>query len=234
MPTLKEYLGGLFDSLSQARVAADLHTLGIAEQYAQHALLRHFAVPRMRFSDVVLDVPVAIEGLNTRLEYQLMPIGNDAFRTSIYAELVAVAKLRELPLLASQALQGALQEPTRSLIDQVRAERREEGIAAFANDVSKRFLEIGMQYGVFGGETGVEFPVDAAVPRVEERCHALIDRVEQKPVLDGLSVVTESHRLREQRPEDMLRIRLTVGEEGMEWQTIERSDGGIERRLLPE
>ena len=84
MPTLKEYLGGLFDSLSQARVAADLHTLSIAEQYAQHELLRHFAVPRMRFSDVVLDVPVAIEGLNQRTEYQLAPTGNDAFRTSIY------------------------------------------------------------------------------------------------------------------------------------------------------
>lgn len=234
MPTLKEYLGGLFDSLSQARVAADLHTLGIAEQYAQHELLRHFAVPRMRFSDVVLDVPVAIEGLNTRLEYQLLPIGNDAFRTSIYAELVAIAKLRELPLLASQALQAALVEPTRSLAEAVRFEKRDEGILSFANDVNDRFLQIGENYALFGGDTGIEYPYKEALPRLIERCQRLIRSAEEKPVLDGLSVVTESHRLREQRPEDMLRIRLSVGEEGMEWQTIERSDGGIERRLLPE
>lgn len=234
MPTLKEYLGGLFDSLSQARVAADLHTLSIAEQYAQHELLRHFAVPRMRFSDVVLDVPVAIEGLNTRLEYQLRPIGNDAFRTTVYAELVAIAKLRELPLLASQALQSALIEPTRKLAEAVRFEQRDEGIRNFAIDVNDRFLQIGENYGLFGGESGIEYPYKEALPRLIERCHTLIGGAEEKPVLDGLSVVTESHRLREQRPEDMLRIRLSVGEEGMEWQTIERSDGGIERRLLPE
>ena len=234
MPTLKEYLGGLFDSLSQARVAADLHTLTIAEQYAQHELLRHFAVPRMRFSDVVLDVPVAIEGLNQRTEYQLAPTGNDAFRTSIYAELVAVAKLRELPLLASQAVQSALIEPTAALVEAVRFGKFDEGFTMFANDMQFRFKEIGERYGLFGGDTGIEYREKEVANRMRERCATLIQGVDEKPVLDGLSVVTESHRLREQRPEDMLRIRLTVGEEGMEWQTIERSDGGIERRLLPE
>lgn len=234
MPTLKEYIGGLFDSLSQARVAADLHTLAIAEQYAKHELLRHFAIPRMRFSDIVLDVPIAIEGLSQRADFQLAPIGNDAFRTSIYSELVAIAKLREFPLLASQAVQSALIEPTAALVEAVRYGKFDEGFMVFADNIEMRFKDIGERYGLFGGDTGIEYPGKEVMIRVRERCQSLIQGVEEKPVLDGLSVVAESHRLREQRPEDMLRIRLTVGEEGMEWQTTERSDGGVDRRLLPE
>jgi len=62
----------------------------------------------------------------------------------------------------------------------------------------------------------------------------LVTGVVDKPVLDQLSVIAESHRLREQRPEDVIRIRMTVSEDGMEWQTIEKSDGTTERKLLPE
>jgi hypothetical protein len=53
-------------------------------------------------------------------------------------------------------------------------------------------------------------------------------------VLDQLTVIAESHRLREQRPEDVIRIRMKVSEDGMEWQTLQRDDGSIERKLLPE
>ena len=59
MPTLNEYLGGIFSSITDARVMADVQTVQVAEQYARHDLLKHFAVPRMRIGDIELTKPVA-------------------------------------------------------------------------------------------------------------------------------------------------------------------------------
>ena len=52
--------------------------------------------------------------------------------------------------------------------------------------------------------------------------------------MQQLEVVAESYRLREQRPEDLIYIRMKVNEDSMEWQTIQREDGSVERELLPE
>ena len=63
MPTLDEYLGGIFASLTQARMIADAQTVNAAETYAKHELLRHFPVPHLRFSDIELTIPVAIDAV---------------------------------------------------------------------------------------------------------------------------------------------------------------------------
>ena len=49
-----------------------------------------------------------------------------------------------------------------------------------------------------------------------------------------LTVIAESEQLRNQRPEDIVRIHMRVNENGMEWQTLQRDDGTIERKLVSE
>ena len=98
----------------------------------------------------------------------------------------------------------------------------------------KRFAVIAERHDLYKVLPAMEFRPEYTVERLFKRCETLIDGIGQKTVLDQLQVVAESHRLREQRPEDILRIRLKIGEDGMEWQTIEKSDGTLERRLLPE
>ena len=50
----------------------------------------------------------------------------------------------------------------------------------------------------------------------------------------GLQVIAETHRLRELRPSDVIVVKMTVSEEGMESQHMEMSDSRTERKLLPE
>lgn len=234
MPTLNEYLGGLIASVTNARVMADAQTVAVAEQYARHDLLKHFAVPRMRIGDIELTIPVAIEGLVDRVEYQLAPIGNDRFRTEIYREVCASIGATDLPLLASNDLVAALSEETPALIQLLREDPSDKSFFVFSDRTTQCFAEIAERHDLFKVMPGIEFSRERMIERLTKRCATLVTGVEQKTSLDQLEVVAESHRLREQRAEDIVRIRLKIGEDGMEWQTIEKSDGTIERRLLPE
>lgn len=235
MPTLNEYLGGLVASITDARVIADLQTVQVAEQYAKHDLLKHFSVPRMRIGDIELTIPVAIEGLSERSGYQLDPIGNAEFKHICARELSRFVGYVELPPVAGQKLLTALDTHIPKLVDGIRETgERVKPMLIFASDIVSDLFEIGIEARLHEGK----FPDGYAQDEIMKRCHelglGLVNGVVDKPVLDQLAVIAESHRLREQRPEDIIHIRMKIGEDGMEWQTSERSDGTIERKLIPE
>ena len=235
MPTLNEYLGGLFSSITDARVIADVQTVQVAEQYAKHDLLRHFSVPRMRISDIELTIPVAIEGLSERTGYQLDPIGNAEFKRICARELSRFVGYVELPPVPGQKLLSALDAHIPKLVDAIRVSGdRIKPMLNFANDIVSDLFEIGIEARLHEGKFPDGYPQDDITKRCHELGLGLVTGVVDKPVLDQLAVIAESHRLREQRPEDIIRIRMKVGEDGMEWQTIEKSDGTIERKLIPE
>jgi len=234
MPTLNEYLGGLFSSITDARVMADVQTVQVAEQYAKHDLLKHFAVPRMRISDIELTIPVAIEGLSELSGYQLDPIGNEEFKRVAARELSRSIGYTELPPVPAQRLRTALDQRTDTLVESIRSKDMSGAFAGFAKSIAADLFRIGEEARLHDGKFPGQYKPEHSEERMLELCVGLIRGVVDKPRLDQLSVIAESHRLREQRPEDIVRIRMTIGEDGMEWQTIERDDGTVERKLLPE
>jgi hypothetical protein len=235
MPTLNEYLGGLFASITDARVIADVQTVQVAEQYAKHDLLKHFSVPRMRISDIELTIPVAIEGLSERSGYQLDPIGNAEFKRICARELSRFVGYTDLPPVANQRLLSALEIHIPKLVDGIRTSGEQiKPMLKFANDIVTDLFTIGIEARLHEGKFPDGYPQDEIMKRCHELGTSLVSGVVDKPVLDQLAVIAESHRLREQRPEDIIHIRMRVGEDGMEWQTSEKSDGTIERKLIPE
>jgi hypothetical protein len=235
MPTLNEYLGGLFSSITDARVMADIQTVQVAEQYAKHDLLKHFSVPRMRIADIELTIPVAIEGLTERTGYQLDPIGNAEFKRVNARELARLVGYTELPPIAGQKLLSALDGRITTLVDQIRADGGvQKPMWTFADGIVADLFGIGTEARLHDGKFPDGYRQEEIAKFAYELGIGLVTGVVDKPVLDQLSVIAESHRLREQRPEDVIHIRMKVSEDGMEWQTIEKSDGTIERKLLPE
>lgn len=234
MPTLIEYLGGVFNSITQARVMADLQSVQVAEQYAQHDLLRHFSVPRMRIGDIELTIPVGLEGVGSRTELQLAPNGNDRFKTDAYQTVLRISGAAALPLGAGRELQDALSQRVRVLCENIRALGLEEAFWTCAKGIAEDFGRIGESYGLFDSSRTIVNRPDEIIGALYKYSISTVKGVVEKQVVDELAVIAETARLRDVRPEDMIRIRLKVGEDGMEWQTIERGDGSVERRLLPE
>ncbi|MES2669288.1 MAG: hypothetical protein V4673_02550 [Pseudomonadota bacterium] len=235
MPTLNEYLGGIFSSITDARVMADVQTVQVAEQYAKHDLLKHFSVPRMRISDIELTIPVAIEGLTERTGYQLDPIGNAEFKRINARELARFVGYSELPPIAGQKLLTALDSRIGILIENIKAESDVKNpIWIFADGMVADLFGIGIEARLHEGKFPDGYRQDEITKIAYELGLGLVTGIVDKPVLDQLAVIAESHRLREQRPEDVIRIRMKVSEDGMEWQTLQRDDGTLERKLLPE
>lgn len=235
MPTLNDYLGGLVASVTEARVMADAHAVQVAEQYAQHELLRHFPVPRMRIGDIVLTIPVAIEGLSERKDYQLAPSGNAEFQRAVARELAQYIGYRELPAIAAQKFQAALAERVPALVNGIReAGERDKPMWTFAENIVADLFVIGIETKLREGKFPDGYSQDEITKRTFELGVQLVSGVVEKPVLDALTVIADAQRLREQRPEDIVRIQLKIVEDGMEWQTTTRDDGSVDRRLIPE
>lgn len=235
MATLNEYLGGLFSSISEARVMADVQSAQVAEQYAKHDLLKHFSIPRLRIGDIELTIPVAIQGLTERTDWQLDPIGNAEFKRATIRELARYVGYVQLPPLAEQRASSALDARIPELVREIRDTGDvHKSLYNLAYWAVEEFQRIVKDTGMRGDAIERIFAVDEAVRHFHEFGLGLVKGAVEKPQIDQLTVVAESELLRNQRPEDIIRIRMRVNEDGMEWQTLQRDDGTIERKLVSE
>jgi hypothetical protein len=238
MPNLNEYLGGLFNSITQARVLADVQSVQVAQQYAQHELLRHFSIPRMRIGDIELTIPVAVDGWSERQQVHAASIDHTKVNSGIYQAVLAGAGLRSLPLKQSQALRAEVARRTQLLEKALNALPAGAEVASvqeqFARDLVDSALKLVVPQAMAPTATRA---ASLDRPALVHSVSAVIGdqiKLNTRAVLDQLSVVAESHRLREQRPEDLVVIKMTIREDGMEWQTLDAGEGQITRKLLPE
>lgn len=231
MPTLDEYLGGIFASLNQARMMADAQTASTAEAYARHDLLRHFSVPHLRFSDVELTIPVAIEAVQAESSGGIADDRREALRNGLLSALARLAGVRQLPRAATTALAPAIDAAVGRLAETGAARPLDESLGDFAKGLAS---DIGrLVRGIeFSGRQHLNAGAVTAVVRAV--AGEQIKEIAPAARFGGLQVIAESHRLREQRPSDVIIIKLSISEEGMEWQNMEMSDGRTERKLLPE
>lgn len=64
MPKLGEVIGALLSDVARARVRADAEAMRIASAYSGDPLLKHLPVPRFRLPEVVIDLPVLVDGVD--------------------------------------------------------------------------------------------------------------------------------------------------------------------------
>lgn len=227
MPYLGDYLGQLLSEISMARMQADLETIRLAELYASHPLLRTMPVPHVRLPEVDMEIPVLI-------------------------------KASEEPRAGESARGGVGLKGMSQRIDKLFAERLSKaGIVLSANNRRRLRASLGERLTTAGVPT--EIAVD--VQRVADDLTSTTLRVvkELKPELDiapsvaaelneaarleflkvrtpppRLTVLVTSSELRETgNGDNLVRVRLKVSEQGVEWTTIE-SEGVRRDRLVPE
>jgi hypothetical protein len=235
MITLNDYIGSLVSSVADARAQADMQTVRIAEAYAAHPLLKHFSVPRMRIGDVELSVPIGIQNLATKSEWQLDPIGNEQYKAGVYVAAVRSANVDELLPAASGALKNLI--ATQMLPQALEFARNNDLDSTWgkpANLLLEGFFRIAEEYDLYKQQPGFKIDSGRTFDAIYNFGKNNIKGVVEKPVLGGLGIVAESSALREMRPEDLLRIKVKISEDGMEWNVTQRDDGTVDRRLLPE
>ena len=238
MPYLGDYLGQLLSEITLARMQADLETIRLAELYASHPLLRTMPVPHVRLPEVELDIPVLIKESEE-------PRADSSTRGG--------ATLADMRRKLDELLPEHLSRAGIELSDNERARLR----AA----LDQRLKSADMPKEISGDVRRVSDDLAATVIRVIEELRPKPEASEASepsepavsaPIAEGLReavrleflklrtppprlfVLVTSSEIREAgNSENVMRLRLKVTEEGVEWTTIEL-DGVQHDRLVPE
>lgn len=246
MANLKDYLGTLVASVNQARVLADVESANIAEQYAQHHLLKHFSIPRMKMQNVEFTIPVAIQDVETSEPKDYQPIDNKAFVSKAYDELTNVYQIKSFDRASSLRIRKALYKEADELEMRLKAgEPIENALQEFSLKVADVAIEVKGKNNETASKNVSDAAKDAQARPVEvsrdlikeKMLHRLQSEIKPKEIqrtIENANVIVEASQLKEQKTENMVFIKMTVMEEGMEWHTIEREDGQKTSKLLPE
>ncbi|CAM1365178.1 hypothetical protein [Tenacibaculum xiamenense] len=223
MVNLNEYLGGIATSIAEARLMSDLKSLEIAEKFAKHNLLKHFTIPRFKAQNVELTIPVAIGELSSDYEKDYEPINNIEFNSQTYTILKNSSKVNTFDRKTSTLLRSLIAEETDILEKNLKAnQNNEEFLDQFSMRVAERFLSI------YPKKLDYKF----LVKQLNSNLKPLISS--KQVVKQNTKVIVEAHKLNEIKPENIIQIKMTLNEEGMEWYTSENDNGEIESKLLPE
>jgi hypothetical protein len=244
MPTLKDYLGALVKDLNYARAIADVESANIAKMYAEHDLLKHFSIPRMKIQDTELTIPVAVSELETSTEAEYQPIDNTKFYAATYGEIKNTLKAASFNRPVSAVLK---KEIFAHIADLEKTIRGGGDIAASLASYCDAISQVSVRSVKEDDEERAAFDSLLKQERLSEAqlreklAESLqtflrpgIQPRELKSRIENSRVVVESSKLREERPENLVYIKMKITEESMEWQTMEDSEGNIVSKLTVE
>jgi hypothetical protein len=285
--SLNEYLSSLVASVNYSRMNADLESLKIAKIYSEDEYMKDFSIPRMKIKDVVMDIPVAIEGFKMKegKTSNKNTIDNYAVMSAVYSDLKKFYEVDHFPENLSYKIRKTVFEKIDEMENRINlGEKKESIVESFSSDLSKTinkeikkddtgkqiekqkiekvyirkidnakkidFLELkelskeknllkSKSLNSTDKNTSKNEEDKMSTENIEEYLNEFLkDSLLQNFLLekrDGkigyVSVVSESHRIKELPIDSLVKIKMTIEEESIEWST---SEGTNKKRLLPE
>jgi hypothetical protein len=239
MARLSDFLGGLASGICDARVNSDIQSLKIAEEYAKNDLLKHFSVPRMRIDKVELNIPIAVDSLIEKTQRIYQPIDNQSFSAKTYQQVLKSLAVTSLSSEVSKNLRTEIADQVHLLEAKIRVNQTEDSLEEFTDSIALKTMEIADTINMSNKRrksTRAEM-TKLQTNTVRELKAALKEEIvfkKEVSVLDAVHVIVEADRLREIRPENVIMIKMTISEQGMEWINMEDKDGKVVNKLMPE
>jgi hypothetical protein len=225
MAELGDLLGSLMCGLIKARRMADEQTAALAEYYKNNPLLEGLSVPRIRIPELTVDLPLLIEnhlqGENGKLE------------TPAKIATAAAAHLKETLAKYNIKLNAEFQKVFFSefqrqleLIQQSNAPIMKETIA---RTVQNTFSNTLLQTKSAISET------DKQNIAKELRASVFAISFSKEPVSASIIANIKTADVKEKASSlNVVRLKITLKEEGLEWATQSSESGGVIRTLQPE
>lgn len=246
MAKLSDFLGGLASSICEARVNSDFQSLRIANEYAKDDLLKHFSVPRMRIDKVELNIPVAVDNFNEQSQKTIQPINKSDFLLKANQQIINCLPVDRLSIEVFNNLKATIDKNLKTVIEdsintleaKLKGYLIDEALNDFSNSIALKAYDI---VEIFYKENKIRI-VTGELSRLKDKFfNDLQARFKNEVVwkqevktLDSVDVIVESHKLRDINPLNIVMIKMTISEQGMEWVNMEDKDGNIINKLMPE
>lgn len=226
MSGLDQVLGTFLASLAHARRIADEETIAIAEYYRSQPLLAGMSLPRIRVAELVIDLPFIIEEESPATPEQLEK--TDVIKKAMSARLMTAANAEDvrLPRTVKQRFERQLDNAFREAGIGTGGHTREDVVRAVGRaftatteaELSERLSESQLK---------------AVSKAILNEAAAVAVRKERTPATVKVSVRTEDVKEKSD-PASVVRIKLVLREEGLEWTAVKDDEGTVHRFLTPE
>ncbi len=231
MAELGDLLGTLLVSLSKARQMADSEAAIMAEWYRSHPLLEGLAVPRVRVPEMVLDLPILLEASEPGEPNQIAD--TRVIVAAVEEALASSAKRNGLEL--SRDVAAAASSRLISAIAELKASS--QGAPRFIpREAVARIAETAVVQALSDAREGERIAGDklrAVVADVRLRVFEVAEVKAGIPPRIRATLMTSEVKERAD-PSSVTRVKLTLREEGLEWNINVASDGTSKRSLSPE
>lgn len=232
MPHLGDYIGQLLSEICMARLQADLETVRLAELYAAHPLLRTMPVPHIRLPEIDLDIPLVVQKSEPPRRNESPRGGLSIHDAAKKFKEVLALRLKESGIALTNEEEKAIEQNLQKRIKSSNLPGEIGGnVRSFVEEVNTSTIDL------INKLREKEKPDQPAVP------DELRDQIFERSFLEILNLRTPPPRLRVHvtgaeirelgNADNIVRIRLKVSEESVEWTMIE-SDGVSHSRLVPE
>ncbi len=235
MPNLGDYLGSLLGEITRARVQADLEAARVAEIYAGHPLLRRFPIPRVRLPNVTIDAPVIISEVDEGEPPESCKPEQPPFDADRLVGCIERYLVEELEPFGIKPIKRDLEILRRTLRKKSRRLLRRHKPAApvslFAKDLSRVIPPLVRKYRLAEQKLTDDDLQTLQSGAIDVARQELLEML---PIPPSIRVSALTHEIKEiGDTERVVRLKLSVVEEGVEWATIDE-DGEEREVLLPE
>lgn len=228
MADLGRLLGTLLGSLAHARRIADEETAAIAEYYKSNPLLEGMSLPRVRVPELVLDLPMIIEAHEEGEPNQLQE--DAVIRQAVSEELHLVLEKEKLHL--TQAVLKRFEQEVKIELDSLKAAGEYE--RGYPRELVVRAVDRAFSRALVSSSHKIpqaQLRILSSALRVKASAVAL--KKEGTPARITASVI--SAEIKEKASAgNVVRLRVTMKEEGLEWTVGQNSDGTVSSKLTPE
>ncbi len=246
MAKLSDFLGSIASGISDARVNSDIQSLKIAEEYSKNDLLKHFSVPRMRIDKVELNIPVAVGNLSEKTEKTHEKVNKQTVAAKTYDQVWSAMSTANIPENLSKKLKDILDKNTSANVEKsietleksLLTKQKEEAIKDFTDEITLKSAET---ISMFYKENRLNLTtkeLNAFKKKVATDLQTQLAKevgvTRDIKTLDDIDMIVESDKLREIKPENVIMIKMTLSEQGMEWVNMENQAGEMVSKLMPE
>lgn len=225
MADLGDLMGSLMVGLIRARRMADEQTAALAEYYKANPLLEGLSVPRIRIPELTIDMPLLIEN---HVEREIAKM-EDPKKITDTVELQLKSTLSKNNIKVDPSLQKV-----------------------FAGDVSNQLAVLKQSEAPIMKETVVRIVQNAFADALSKtkttltaseketiakdlRAKISIPGVIKEPPTSSIVANIKTADVKERASNtSVVRLRITLKEEGLEWATQTSDSGGVVRTLQPE
>jgi hypothetical protein len=225
MADLGDLMGSLMSGLIRARRIADEQTAALAEYYKTNPLLEGLSVPRIRIPELTIDMPLLIEDYAGGEVGQIE--GPAKIATAAESQLKSTSSRNNIKINAD--LQKAFVSQVKSRVMQVKQSggpvTRETVVRSVQDAFSDALIKTKSTLTASERET-IAKDLRAKVSAIG---------IAKEPVTPSIVANIKTADVKERASDaNVVRLKITMKEEGLEWAIQASESGGIVRTLQPE